>query len=97
MIVKCFIGFFLEIIFSSTCYHDSFLLYFRKLGLDLVPRQGAHMVEPDTMSVVELYHVVITNKIVHPYRIDHTACEYGITSQNGKKKGSNAMRNNDEI
>ncbi|XP_012533282.2 dedicator of cytokinesis protein 3 isoform X1 [Monomorium pharaonis] len=29
----------------------------RKLGLDLVPRQGAHMVEPDTMSVVELYHV----------------------------------------
>ncbi|XP_074109684.1 dedicator of cytokinesis spg isoform X2 [Cotesia typhae] len=29
----------------------------RKLGLDLVPRQGAHMVEPDSMSVVELYHV----------------------------------------
>ncbi|XP_015108826.1 dedicator of cytokinesis protein 3 isoform X1 [Diachasma alloeum] len=29
----------------------------RKLGLDLVPRQGAHMVDPDTMSVVELYHV----------------------------------------
>ncbi|XP_033223488.1 dedicator of cytokinesis protein 3 isoform X2 [Belonocnema kinseyi] len=29
----------------------------RKLGLDLVPRQGAHMVDPDVMSVVELYHV----------------------------------------
>ncbi|XP_051163357.1 dedicator of cytokinesis protein 3 isoform X2 [Leptopilina boulardi] len=29
----------------------------RKLGLDLVPRQGAHMVDPDDMSVVELYHV----------------------------------------
>ncbi|XP_034947378.1 dedicator of cytokinesis protein 3 [Chelonus insularis] len=29
----------------------------RKLGLDLVPRQGAHMVEPDTMSVVDLYYV----------------------------------------
>ncbi|XP_012288369.1 dedicator of cytokinesis protein 3 [Orussus abietinus] len=29
----------------------------RKLGLDLVPRQGAHMVDPDTMSLVELYHV----------------------------------------
>ncbi|KDR16623.1 Dedicator of cytokinesis protein 3, partial [Zootermopsis nevadensis] len=29
----------------------------RKLGLDLVPRVGAHMVDPDTMSVVELYHV----------------------------------------
>lgn len=34
----------------------------RKLGLDLVPRQGAHMVDPDTMSVVELYHVVIRTK-----------------------------------
>jgi hypothetical protein len=31
---------------------------FRKLSLDLVPRVGAHMVDPDTMSVVELYHVV---------------------------------------
>ncbi|XP_066992689.2 dedicator of cytokinesis protein 3 [Anabrus simplex] len=29
----------------------------RKLGLDLVPRMGAHMVDPDTMSVVELYQV----------------------------------------
>ncbi|XP_023246842.1 dedicator of cytokinesis protein 3 [Copidosoma floridanum] len=29
----------------------------RKLGLDLVPRQGAHMVDPDSMSVIELYHV----------------------------------------
>jgi len=65
-----FIRFFLETTFSSIFYHDSFLSYFRKLGLDLVPRQGAHMVEPDTMSVVELYHVVITNKIVHSYRID---------------------------
>lgn len=34
------------------------LICFRKLGLDLVPRQGAHMVDPDTMSVVDLYHVV---------------------------------------
>jgi hypothetical protein len=32
---------------------------FRKLGLDLVPRQGAHMVDPESMSVIELYHVVI--------------------------------------
>lgn len=30
--------------------------------MDLVPRQGAHMVDPDTMSVVELYHVVIRTK-----------------------------------
>lgn len=29
----------------------------RKLGLDLVPRCGAEMVDPSTMSVVELYHV----------------------------------------
>lgn len=53
-------------------FHNAFSLpCFRKLGLDLVPRQGAHMVEPDTMSVVELYHVVITNKIIHSPRIDH--------------------------
>jgi hypothetical protein len=36
----------------------SYCFCFRKLGLDLVPRIGAHMVDPDTMSVVELYHVV---------------------------------------
>ncbi|CAH0555056.1 unnamed protein product [Brassicogethes aeneus] len=29
----------------------------RKLGLDLVPRIGSKMVEPDSMSIVELYHV----------------------------------------
>ncbi|XP_063227619.1 dedicator of cytokinesis protein 3 [Bacillus rossius redtenbacheri] len=29
----------------------------RKLGLDLVPRLGSHMVDPATMSVVELYQV----------------------------------------
>ncbi|CAH1968130.1 unnamed protein product [Acanthoscelides obtectus] len=33
----------------------------RKLGLDLVPRQGAQMVEPDSMSVVELYHVHVSS------------------------------------
>uniref|UniRef100_A0AAR5PSM5 Dedicator of cytokinesis protein 3 n=1 Tax=Dendroctonus ponderosae TaxID=77166 RepID=A0AAR5PSM5_DENPD len=33
----------------------------RKLGLDLVPRQGANMVEPDSMSVVELYHVHVSS------------------------------------
>ncbi|KAJ8981635.1 hypothetical protein NQ317_000863 [Molorchus minor] len=32
-----------------------------KLGLDLVPRLGAHMVEPDSMSVVELYHVHVSS------------------------------------
>lgn len=32
--------------------------FFRKLGLDLVPRCGAEMVDPATMSVVELYKVV---------------------------------------
>jgi len=53
------------------------------------------MVEPDTMSVVELYHVVITNKI-HSYRIDRISREYCI-SRNGKKEGSNTMRNSDEI
>jgi len=63
--------------------------------LDLVPRQGAHMVEPDTMSVVELYHVVITNKI-YSYRIDCISCEHCI-SRNGKKEGSNTIRNSDEI
>lgn len=51
-----------------------------------MPRQGSHMVEPDTMSVVELYHVVITNKIIHSYRIDRTAREYRITSRNGEKR-----------
>lgn len=30
----------------------------RKLGLDLVPRCGAEMVDPATMSAVELYKVV---------------------------------------
>ncbi|XP_018335626.1 dedicator of cytokinesis protein 3 [Agrilus planipennis] len=29
----------------------------RKLGLDLVPRQGAEMVEPESVSVIELYQV----------------------------------------
>ncbi|XP_017786650.1 PREDICTED: dedicator of cytokinesis protein 3 isoform X2 [Nicrophorus vespilloides] len=33
----------------------------RKLGLDLVPRQGAQMVDPDSMSVVELYHVHVSS------------------------------------
>ncbi|XP_065212165.1 dedicator of cytokinesis protein 3 isoform X2 [Planococcus citri] len=33
----------------------------RKLGLDLVPRCGAEMVDPSTMSVVELYHVHVQN------------------------------------
>ncbi|CAG9773050.1 unnamed protein product [Ceutorhynchus assimilis] len=33
----------------------------RKLGLDLVPRQGSNMVEPDSMSVVELYHVHVAS------------------------------------
>lgn len=33
----------------------------RKLGLDLVPRVGAHMVEPESMSVVELYHVHVSS------------------------------------
>lgn len=35
--------------------------YFRKLGLDLVPRQGAQMVDPETMSLVELYHVHVAS------------------------------------
>ncbi|XKL62442.1 hypothetical protein PGB90_002275 [Kerria lacca] len=33
----------------------------KKLGLDLVPRCGAEMIDPSTMSVVELYHVHIQN------------------------------------
>jgi hypothetical protein len=49
--------------FNVCCQKNSFSLTSycfccRKLGLDLVPRIGAHMVDPDTMSVVELYHVV---------------------------------------
>lgn len=35
-----------------------YFLFFRKLGLDLVPRCGAEMVDPATMSAVELYKVV---------------------------------------
>jgi len=35
-----------------------FFFFFRKLGLDLVPRCGAEMVDPATMSAVELYKVV---------------------------------------
>lgn len=31
------------------------------MGLDLVPRQGAQMVDPDSMSVVELYHVHVSS------------------------------------
>jgi len=34
------------------------VFFFRKLGLDLVPRCGAEMVDPATMSAVELYKVV---------------------------------------
>lgn len=48
-----------------------FLLHSRKLGLDLVPRQGAHMVDPDTMSVVELYHVVSIMSTYRERRIEH--------------------------
>lgn len=33
----------------------------RKLGLDLVPRQGAEMVNPELMSVVELYNVHVAS------------------------------------
>lgn len=33
----------------------------RKLGLDLVPRQGPEMVDPDSMSLVELYHVHVSS------------------------------------
>nr|XP_022902417.1 dedicator of cytokinesis protein 3 isoform X2 [Onthophagus taurus] len=33
----------------------------RKLGLDLVPRQGSQMVDPEDMSVVELYHVHVSS------------------------------------
>ncbi|XP_049823045.1 dedicator of cytokinesis protein 3 isoform X2 [Aethina tumida] len=33
----------------------------RKLGLDLVPRIGSQMVEPDSMSIVELYHVHVAS------------------------------------
>lgn len=40
---------------------NCFFSGFRKLGLDLVPRQGANMVEPDSMSVVELYHVHVAS------------------------------------
>lgn len=35
----------------------TFFNNFSKLGLDLVPRQGAEMVNPDSMSIIELYHV----------------------------------------
>jgi len=34
------------------------VFFFRKLELDLVPRCGAEMVDPATMSAVELYKVV---------------------------------------
>lgn len=44
----------LIIIDFGTC----FFIVYSKLGLDLVPRCGAEMVDPSTMSVVELYHVV---------------------------------------
>ncbi|KAK9889845.1 hypothetical protein WA026_007208 [Henosepilachna vigintioctopunctata] len=37
------------------------LLGLQKLGLDLVPRQGAEMVNSDSMSVVELYHVHVSS------------------------------------
>ncbi|XP_015839076.1 dedicator of cytokinesis protein 3 isoform X1 [Tribolium castaneum] len=33
----------------------------KKLGLDLVPRQGAQMIDPDSMSVVELYHFHVSS------------------------------------
>lgn len=47
----------LYIIITNTC--DVF--FFRKLGLDLVPRCGAEMVDPATMSAVELYKIVRNN------------------------------------
>lgn len=37
------------------------MVCFRKLGLDLVPRQGAQMIDPDSMSVVELYHYHVSS------------------------------------
>lgn len=39
----------------------SIIACYRKLGLDLVPRQGAQMVDPDTMSVVELHQVHVAS------------------------------------
>ncbi|KAI5712428.1 hypothetical protein M8J75_008277 [Diaphorina citri] len=36
---------------------DSFILLSKRLGLDLVPRCGAEMVDPATMSCVQLYQV----------------------------------------
>lgn len=54
------IGFFDEnkkLVFNTWYNYFWWIFCYRKLGLDLVPRQGAQMVEPDSMSVVELYHV----------------------------------------
>lgn len=35
----------------------SLVFLFRKLGLELVPRRGAEAVDPEDMSLVELYRV----------------------------------------
>ncbi|KAJ9596328.1 hypothetical protein L9F63_012661, partial [Diploptera punctata] len=47
----------IKISFVKTFFSRTYFFIVPKLGLDLVPRVGAHMVDPDTMSVVELYHV----------------------------------------
>lgn len=38
-------------------FHFKHFLYYRKLGLELVPRRGAEAVDPEDMSLVELYRV----------------------------------------
>jgi len=39
-------------------YHCSFLLFFRHLGLDLVPRKDFEVVDSDQISVSDLYKMV---------------------------------------
>lgn len=39
---------------------------FRQLGLDLVPRQEFSMVDPDEISVTELYRLVSVLHILSP-------------------------------
>lgn len=46
------------VFFAASVYASSLTLCFRQLGLDLVPRREFSMVDPDEISVTELYRLV---------------------------------------
>ena len=51
-------------------YIWKFVLFFRKLGLDLVPRIDDRIVGPDTLGVYQLYNVVSHHPFVKSMKLN---------------------------